>query len=84
MKTYYLLMIDNFKFIVHDASSSLQVTQQEEGSITNIVAIFKATSTCNHWKKIDDFNEVINEVIYINPTFTQGAYKNKINNFLTK
>ena len=84
MKTYYLLMIDDFKFIVHEANSSLQATQQHEGSITNIVAIFKATSISKYWEKIEEFHEVIEEVIYKNPAFTEGAYKNKINNFLTK
>lgn len=30
MQTYYLMMIDNFKFIVHNQNSVLQVTQQNE------------------------------------------------------
>ena len=83
MKTYYLLMIDSYKFIVHKQDSNLQVTQQNEGGITNIVAIFKATEIWKYWNKMEDFHETIGEIIYKNPSFTeQGSYQNEINNFL--
>ena len=55
MKTYYLLLIDNYKFIIHKQISNLSVTQDHEGSITDIVAIFKARDNSKHWTKIDDF-----------------------------
>ena len=83
MQTYYLLMIDAFKFVVHKQSSNLQVTQQNEGGITNIVAIFRARDNWMHWEKMENFNEDIKEVIFTNPSFTeQGSYKDEINNFL--
>ena len=83
MQTYYLLMIDSYKFIVHNQNSSLQVTQQNEGGVTNIVAIFKAHDNWRYWDKMEDFKQDIKEVIFINPSFTeQGSYKNEINNFL--
>ena len=83
MKTYYLVMIDSYKFNIHKQSAQLQVTQQHEGSITNIVAIFKANNNFKYWCKMNDFKENIKEVIFKNTLFTeQGSYKNKINNFL--
>ena len=83
MKTYYLLMIDSFKFVVHKQDSNLQVTQQHEGGITNIVAIFRANDSCKYWEKMEDFKENITETIFKNPSFTdQGTYQNEINNFL--
>ena len=83
MKTYYLLMIDSFKFVVHKQSSNLQVTQQNEGGITNIVAIFRSLDNCKYWEKMEDFHETIGEVIFKNRFFTdQGSYQNEINNFL--
>lgn len=83
MKTYYLLMIDSFKFVIHAQSSSLQVTQQNEGGITNIVAIFKANDNFKYWEKMELFNQKIKEVMFTNPSFTeQGSYQDKINNFL--
>ena len=83
MQTYYLLMIDSFKFVVHKQSSSLQVTQHNEGGVTNIVAIFKAHDNCKYWEKMEKFNEKIKEIIFTNPSFTElGSYQVKINNFL--
>ena len=83
MQTYYLLMIDSFKLVVHTQSSSLQVTQQNEGGVTNIVAIFKALDNWKYWDKMENFNGEIKEVIFKNPSFTeQGSYQDKINNFL--
>ena len=83
MQTYYLIMIDNFKFIVHKENSQLSVTQEHEGKISNIVAIFKADNNSKYWAKMENFKENIIEIIYKNSSFTeQGSYKNKINNFL--
>ena len=85
MKTYYLLMIDNYKFIIHKQISNLSVTQDHEGSITDIVAIFTARDNSKYWTKIEDFKENIEEVVFTNYLFTQqGSYKTKINNFLNK
>ena len=76
-------MIDSFKFVVHKQSSSLQVTQQNEGGVTNIVAIFKAHDNWKYWEEMEKFDEKIKEVIFTNPSFTeQGSYKDVINNFL--
>ena len=82
--TYYLTMIDDWKFIIHKETSLLSVTQEHEGEISNLVAIFKATDNWKHWTKFDEFNEKIDSVIYINPSFQQGIYVDKINNFLNK
>ena len=89
MQTYYLLMIDSFKFVIHKQSSNLQVTQQNEGGITNIVAIFKASDNFRHWVSMENFQVdkklygKIKEVLFKNPSFTeQGSYQDKINNFL--
>ena len=83
METYYLLMIDSFKFVIHKQSSNLQVTQQNEGGITNIVAIFRSPDNCKYWEKMENFKGDIKDVIFKNPSFTdQGSYKNEINNFL--
>ena len=83
METYYLTMISSYKFVIHKQSSSMQVTQQNEGNITNIVAIFKAGDNFKHYENLEDFNETIKEVIFKNYLFTEhGSYKEKINNFL--
>tara|TARA_R100001594_G_scaffold145293_1_gene195298 strand:+ start:368 stop:628 length:261 start_codon:yes stop_codon:yes gene_type:complete len=82
METYYLLLIDNYKFIISKENSSLQVTQQNEGQISNIVAIFKGQNNFKYWEKMENFNEKITEIIYKNKAFTEGSYANKINNFL--
>ncbi len=80
-ETYYLTIID-YKFIIHKEKSSLQVTQQNEGQISDLVAIFKAGDNGKYWSKFDDFSEKIQDVLYINPAFKQGVYAEKINNFL--
>ena len=86
MSTYYLLMIDGYKFVVHKQGSSLQVTQQNNGgSVSDIVAIFKANDSWKYYEDMEDFNEDIKEIIFKNHLFTeQGSYKEKINNFLNK
>jgi len=86
MSIYYLLMIDGYKFVVHKQSSLLQVTQQNiGGSISNIVAIFKANDSWKHYENMEDFNEDIKEIVFENYLFTeQGSYKEIINNFLTQ
>lgn len=83
MQTYYLMMIDNFKFIVHNQNSVLQVTQQNEGSITNIIAIFKASNSFKHWDKMENFKCEIKEILFVNNAFgTDSPYSEKINKFL--
>tara|TARA_Y100001938_G_scaffold124767_1_gene175089 strand:+ start:237 stop:497 length:261 start_codon:yes stop_codon:yes gene_type:complete len=82
METYYLLLIDNYKFIISKETASLQVTQQNEGQISNIVAIFKAKRNFCYWEKMEYFDQEITEIIYKNKAFTEGSYANKINNFL--
>tara|TARA_R100000951_G_scaffold84732_1_gene72480 strand:+ start:113 stop:379 length:267 start_codon:yes stop_codon:yes gene_type:complete len=82
MKTYYLTMINNYKFIVHQETAKLQVTQAEEGSISDLVAIFKARDNFKYWENLENFKTKVNSVVYINPSFKQGAYAEKVNNFL--
>ena len=82
MNKYYLLMIDNCKFVIHKETSNLNVTLNNNGNVSDIVAIFTANDNWKHFTDLENFSEKIKDVLYYNHGFIAGSYKEKINNFL--
>ena len=84
MKTYFILEIDSCRYILQKDYSQCSVTQQEEGTITGIVAIVKGFDNCKYWDQIDNSINDIKEIVYINNSYVNSAIVKKLNNHLTK
>ena len=71
METYFILEINGCRYIMQKNYSQFSVTQQEEGTITGLVAIVTGFDNGKYWNSLENSIDDIREITYINNSYSE-------------